>query len=205
MDQEATTKAAFRSRVRARLDGLSSSLWEEGSEGVCRAVAECGRYQKAGSIFAFVPIAGEVDITPLLEMALAQGKALCLPRIDWETRTMVPASVTALNDTQLETTRNAIRQPNEMRPVVAVESLDLMLVPGLAFSRGANGAYSRLGRGAGFYDRFFESHPSFAVGRAISGALGVALREQILSWIPSDPWDVSVPAVATPDGVMGSV
>ncbi len=205
MDQGATTKATFRTRVRARLDAVSPSQWAQGSEGVCRVVAESAAFQRAGSIFAFVPIAGEVDITPLLELALAQGKVLCLPRIDWESRTMAPAAVTTLDDTQLEITRHAIRQPVKQRPVVAVDRLDLILVPGLAFSRGADGTFARLGRGAGFYDRFFESHPSFAVGRAIPGALGIALGEQILSWIPSDPWDVSVPAVATPDGLMGSV
>ncbi len=187
--------------MRAALDAVPAARWAEGSRRLCEVVAKLPAFTGAKAIFAFVPIAGEVDISPLLRLCLERGRTLCLPRIDWTTRTMVPAAVTSLDDASLETTRHSIRQPKAMCPVVPNDQLDLTLVPGLAFSRSQNGQFVRLGRGAGFYDRFFEGAPSLAVGRA----LGVALSEQILPSIPADPWDIAVRAVATPDGVFGNV
>jgi 5-formyltetrahydrofolate cyclo-ligase len=198
------TKAALRTRMRQILDALPAAHWARASERVCKGIAGLAVFREARAVFAFVPIAGEVDITPLLRVCLAQGKTLCLPRIDWTTKTMVPAEVTALDDTQLEVTRHAIRQPRPTCPGFSASQIDLILVPGLAFSvnPGANpgGTVSRLGRGAGFYDRYFAAQSG---GRGVT--LGVALSEQVLASIPVDPWDLSVRAVATPDGVLGSV
>ena len=191
--------------MRAALDAVPAARWAEGSRRLCEVVAKLPAFTGAKAIFAFVPIAGEVDISPLLRLCLERGRTLCLPRIDWMTRTMVPTAVTSLDDACLETTRHSIRQPKPACPVVPNDQLDLILVPGLAFAKVANpaaiGQFVRLGRGAGFYDRFFESAPSLAVGPT----LGVALAEQILPSIPADPWDIAVRAVATPDGVFGNV
>lgn len=201
MNPSELTKAALRTSMRARLDAIPAVRWAEGSRRLCEVVAKLPAFSSAKAIFAFVPIAGEVDISPLLRLCLERGRTLCLPRIDWTTRTMVPAAVTTLDDASLETTRHSIRQPKAACPVVPNDRLDLTLVPGLAFSKSPNGQFVRLGRGAGFYDRFFESAPSLAVGPT----LGIALAEQILPSIPADPWDIAVRAVATPDGVFGNV
>lgn len=199
------TKAALRTSMRATLDAIPAVRWAEASRRLCENVGKMPVFQRAKAVFAFVPIAGEVDITPLLRLCLERGQTLCLPRIDWTTRTMVPAAVTSLDDASLETTRYSIRQPKVACPVVPNDQLDLVLVPGLAFAKVADpeaiGQFVRLGRGAGFYDRFFESAPSLAVGPT----LGIALSEQILPSIPADPWDIAVRAVATPDEVFGNV
>jgi len=201
MNPSELTKAALRTSMRATLDAIPVERWAEGSRRLCEVVAKLPAFTGAKAVFAFVPIAGEVDISPLLRLCLERGRTLCLPRIDWTTRTMVPAAVTSLDDASLETTRHSIRQPKPACPVVPNDQLDLILVPGLAFAKGSNGQFVRLGRGAGFYDRFFESTPSLAVGPT----LGIALCEQILPSIPADPWDIAVRAVATPDGVFGNV
>jgi 5-formyltetrahydrofolate cyclo-ligase len=201
------TKAALRTHVRAMLDALPPQVWADASIRICRHISTLDCFRAAKAIFAFVPIGGEVDITPLLTLSLSQGKVLCLPRIDWTTRTMVPAMVTAIDDTQLESTRHAIRQPQASCPVIPTSRLDLILVPGLAFAPGPKreAGFTRLGRGAGFYDRFFGMDASFAVGGLAPTTLGIALSQQILDSIPSDQWDVRVQSVATPDRVIGTV
>ena len=77
--------------------------------------------------------------------------------------------------------------PNPTRRV-APDAFDLVLVPGLAFDLDGG----RLGRGAGFYDRFLASLPPK------TRLIGVALDEQIVAKTPRDAFDLPVDALATP-------
>jgi 5-formyltetrahydrofolate cyclo-ligase len=74
---------------------------------------------------------------------------------------------------------------------VALEDLDLVLVPGLAFDE--KGA--RLGRGGGFYDRLLASKSATTL------AMGVAFAFQLESKLPLEPHDVAMDAVLTDAGV----
>ena len=78
-------------------------------------------------------------------------------------------------------------------PALGVEAIgraDLVLVPALAVARDG----TRLGRGGGSYDR--------ALTRCLTTATLVALvfDDEVLDWLPSDPWDVPVGAAVTPGG-----
>lgn len=71
---------------------------------------------------------------------------------------------------------------------VAADRFDVVLVPGLAFDL----AGGRLGRGAGFYDRFL------AAVSPKTRLVGVAFDEQIVEKTPCDAFDLPVDALATP-------
>ena len=65
---------------------------------------------------------------------------------------------------QLRPAAFGLREPDPDRTTVAdMGSLDLVVVPGVAFTRGGD----RLGRGAGYYDRFLAALPSHVVTAAI--------------------------------------
>lgn len=72
--------------------------------------------------------------------------------------------------------------------LVAPDAFDLVLVPGLAFDLDGG----RLGRGAGFYDRFL------ATLSKKTRFVGVALDEQLVEKTPRDAFDLPVDALATP-------
>jgi 5-formyltetrahydrofolate cyclo-ligase len=77
--------------------------------------------------------------------------------------------------------------PNPAR-LVPPAAFDLVVVPGLAFDLDGG----RLGRGAGFYDRFLSALPK------TTRLIGVALDEQIVEKTPRDAFDLPVDALATP-------
>jgi len=54
----------------------------------------------------------------------------------------------------------------------------------------ASAACDRLGRGGGYYDRFFRSHPNIL-------KLGVCYREQVLDAIPMEGHDVRLDLIVT--------
>lgn len=82
-----------------------------------------------------------------------------------------------------------IWEPSPMsNRLVDPNAFDVILVPGLAFDLKGG----RLGRGAGFYDRFLATLPKK------TRLVGVALDEQIVDQAPRDAFDLPVDALATP-------
>jgi 5-formyltetrahydrofolate cyclo-ligase len=74
---------------------------------------------------------------------------------------------------------------------VPLEQVDLILVPGLAFSPKTG---ARLGRGGGFYDRLL-ARPEMR-----ARLLGVAFQMQLLPEIPMEKHDAIVPEIVTERG-----
>ena len=75
-----------------------------------------------------------------------------------------------------------IGEPDASLPAfTALENIDLIIVPGVAFDHSCN----RMGRGRGFYDRLLKSTP-----HAVK--VGVAFSFQILDSIPTEPFDVKM-------------
>ena len=73
--------------------------------------------------------------------------------------------------------------------------LDLIIVPGVAFDKNKN----RMGHGAGFYDEFITTfHNKF---KRKPYLLGVALQEQIVDYIPTEPHDWKLDSIITSTNV----
>ncbi|MCA9395669.1 MAG: 5-formyltetrahydrofolate cyclo-ligase, partial [Candidatus Omnitrophica bacterium] len=70
--------------------------------------------------------------------------------------------------------------------------LNTVIVPALGFSESGD----RLGRGKGFYDRWLSSLDDSVL------KIGFSFREQILSDIFSEPHDIRMDAVITPDNII---
>lgn len=68
---------------------------------------------------------------------------------------------------------------------VSLKSLDLVIVPGMAFDKKGK----RLGRGKGYYDRFLMKIPKD------TSSFGLAFDFQILPFIPTTDIDVDVKKV----------
>ncbi|KAK9373316.1 uncharacterized protein V1513DRAFT_449680 [Lipomyces chichibuensis] len=71
-----------------------------------------------------------------------------------------------------------IKEPSEGEDALETSGLDLIIVPGLVFSKSCE----RIGRGKGFYDNFIELHKavSHKWGRDEPLLVGIALREQLV-------------------------
>ena len=125
----------------------------------------------------FHPLAGEPDLTALLKPQKLQFPVTWgFPRVLGEE--LVFHEVNRLD--ALISGAYGIREPREDSPVINVESFDVFLCPGLAFSA----AGARLGRGKGFYDRML------ARARPDAVKIGVGLDFQWVEELPVDPHDV---------------
>lgn len=76
---------------------------------------------------------------------------------------------------------------------VAPETLDLIVVPGVAFDVELN----RLGRGKGYYDRL--------LARTTAIKVGICYDFQLLDSVPSEEYDIKMDIVITPDRLVGKI
>lgn len=80
-----------------------------------------------------------------------------------------------------------IPEPAPHTPVVQPEEIDILIVPGVAFTR--NG--ERMGYGGGFYDRFIPLCTNAKI-------LALAFDEQMVDSIPTEPHDLRIRTIINP-------
>ena len=124
----------------------------------------------------------EVSVDRILLEALRAGKTVTVPLIVSRTE-MQAAVLESLENLPLD--RYGIRTVPEPAEIISPESIDLILVPGAGFT--VSGC--RMGRGAGYYDRFLEKAKGFTLGITCDRLL----REQL----PADSHDRKVDALVT--------
>ena len=179
-----TNKADLRRSIRTQLP-LSAEERAEKSQALCYAIERSEAWRSAGTVAIFAPQTAEPDVELL--WAEARDKRICYPRIagsGMEFRAVSdPATLVA--------GRWKLREPDPRHsPAVHLTELELLLVPGVAFT--TSGA--RLGRGGGYYDRILANLSTDAV------TLGVCFDLQIVDFLPTEPHDQPVRHVVTESG-----
>lgn len=200
MSDSRDAKKLLRSGLRARLAAVSAAEIATWSCQIVARIETLPEYAAARTVLMFVPMANrpEVDLRPLIQSALAAGKAVCLPRTDWVARTMTARRVTDLADLEPDAAAPSaagLQHPRESCPTVPPQELDLLFTPGLGFDLTGG----RIGHGAGFYDRFL-AQPS------VRGVVcGVGLEAQLLALgeeLPRDLHDQPVEMLVTESRVI---
>jgi 5-formyltetrahydrofolate cyclo-ligase len=138
-------------------------------------------FSDKNSLALFAPMSTEPDLDLLWDLGDRFEHSLrSYPRREGKTLSFHPISALA----ELIPGRLGIREP---APGQSPKQLDLIVVPGLAFS----GQGNRLGRGAGFYDRFLATVPQTTF------KVGVCFEFQRIPSIPHEPHDVTMDAVVS--------
>jgi 5-formyltetrahydrofolate cyclo-ligase len=156
------------------------------SSRICLQLTAPPAWQQAETLMAFVPMVTEPDVLPCLRHSAAQGRVIALPRWNPVASDYQPALMPG--DGQLVPGPFGVLEPPPDSPTFALEQLDLVVVPGLAFDRCGR----RLGRGKGFFDRLLTR-----ARRA--QRWGVAFGLQIVDEVPTAPHDVNVDVLVTPE------
>ena len=138
----------------------------------------------------------EINTETILADLLTGGKLCYIPRYDPGSSRMEMVRLRDLEDYErLPRTKWNIKQPGltERREEALEVGLDLIIVPGLAFTR----AGARCGRGRGYYDTYLARA---AVTLSSSPPLTVALafHEQLVEELPTDSHDCNIDLVITP-------
>lgn len=132
------------------------------------------------TIGIYYPLPHEVNLLPLLRDYPQHRFALprCLKERRMEFRMVSDPA------TDTEPAAMGIPAPKRSQTLVLPQELDLLIVPGVAFTE--NG--ERLGYGGGYYDRYIPLCPQARL-------LACAFREQLVPHLPTEPHDRRIPCV----------
>ncbi len=172
-------KRALRTRIVAARDAAPPSWRARASAEICARVAALPRFRQAKRIALFASIGSEVDTAALA--TAARGKEIAWPRVAAGAISFHLAGHEAL----VPLGKWAIPSPPESAPTVEPASIELFVVPGVAFDLAKN----RLGYGAGYYDR--------ALAGASGVKVGVGFDLQVVDHLPVSGHDVRMDAVCT--------
>jgi 5-formyltetrahydrofolate cyclo-ligase len=135
--------------------------------------------QEARTILFYASTSFEVDTLLMIEKALFLGKRVALPIVEQNQRKLIPTLISSMEAVHKGT--YGIAEPHfDLEKQVALKDLDAVIVPGLAFDRTNN----RLGRGAGYYDRFLSTLPKTVT------TVGLAFDFQLTESLPTEAHDV---------------
>ncbi|PPQ96124.1 hypothetical protein CVT26_004759 [Gymnopilus dilepis] len=198
-------KKLLRKNLAATLNRLDPTIIEEQSRSIVDRVLRLPAFERCRSISCYLSMpAGEVRTDVLVQAILRSGRKLFVPKIHTTSGTMDFLRVYSLDDlASFPSGAWGIKEPpetwqGEKRDEVlgsATESLDVILLPGVAFDRGL----SRLGHGKGYYDRFIASYVSTTRPKPL--LVGLGLREQLLDHgqVPVGEHDWRLDVLITPD------
>jgi 5-formyltetrahydrofolate cyclo-ligase len=181
----AEEKSALRASIKVRMDRISKKDRDAEERSLLKRIKVLlGDEPK--TIAAFVPLTDEVDIRPLLTDLLAAGWKLFLPRFEGGKLAFRKAEkITGLTPGQF-----GIPEPSLSSPLLHPEELDVILVPGRAFTKDGK----RLGRGNGGYDIWIHSQRA---ANPNTKFVGIGLECQVIDAIPTEPHDEAVDMVLT--------
>jgi len=184
-------KQIIRQRIVTQREQLSVALRAQFSAEIARRITQLPQYQLARAVLGYMNFGAEFESEILVRQALADGKQLLLPKVNRATNGLDIYRVTDLQHDLAPGLWN-IREPlpESCAKVDALEQVDFILLPGVAFAR--DGA--RLGYGGGFYDKLLASISALAHSPAlVAGAYSM----QLVEGIPQEATDRKVQCLVT--------
>lgn len=167
---------------------LSVSYQAKASNIICTKIQELKLYNIAKRIGFYQATRGEINLNSLWQLACVQQKFCYFPVIRPDkTLSFLPATST----TAFVENSYSIKEPKvSLMEAVEINKLDIIFIPIVAFDMYC----TRIGTGAGYYDRTLQSINSPKL-------IGVAYEFQCEFYIEPQPWDITLHAIVTPENI----
>jgi len=191
-DRTRDAKRALRCLIREARCSLDAHACLAHAETAAENLLSLSEVHAARLVMAYAATAEELDPAAAIEALHGAGKAIGMPRI--EGPGALGVHLVTRGD-ELEPGPLGIRQPRPEAPRLSLESIDVVIVPGVAFD--ASGY--RLGYGGGYYDRLLP------MLRPDCLRVGFAYDEQVVDELPAAAHDQRVHLVVTPSRVLRAV
>lgn len=179
-----TRKAELRARVRAARKEIPAEERVPASFASAMWAIMLPELHAPKRVLAFMAAPEELDPRVLRTALRSQGAEIALPRI---TGPHTLALHLYEEGDPLDAGPFGISEPADTAPVVEAESIDVVLVPGVAFDRHGR----RLGFGGGYYDRLLAKMPN-------AYRVALAFDVQLVDEVPVGEHDEPVHVVVTP-------
>lgn len=176
-------KQQLRKELKSLRNKLSMAQVTDWSKKICENIINTPQYRQANVILGYLAFGNEPNIDSVLQQALLNGKTVCIPQIVSKTK-LRAVKFNGFNELELD--QYGIRSLRCNAEVIETAKMDLLLIPGVGFAK--NG--SRIGMGAGYYDRFLTQAKSSAL-------MGVTYDALLCNMISMDIHDIPVQYLVT--------
>ena len=196
-----TMKQGIRQSIIAARQKMAVELRSEFSAAITQRVLDLPAYERAKIVLGYMSFGAEFSTSVWLQQALQDGKQVLLPKVNSSSKQL---ELYRVGDLRHDVAPGAweIPEPLPERCVRldALEQVDFILLPGVAFARDG----SRLGYGGGFYDKLLERiNPKIDDPLAVQPALvAAAFSMQLLQEIPQEATDRKVGWLLTENEVI---
>jgi 5-formyltetrahydrofolate cyclo-ligase len=183
-------KKELRSTIMKKRHCLSNVEILERSRRIKQRIFALEEFKEAQTILFYVSYGNEVSTHEMITESLAMGKQVIVPKVNEKDHTLCLSSLTKWED--LAPCSYSILEPRpECVNEVPLESIDLLILPGVVFDEQGN----RIGHGYGYYDRLLQKDSKAHV-------LALAFECQIVKEIPTEKHDRRVEKIITEDRVI---
>ena len=172
-------KKALRQQIRLKKRAMRPEQIHHASERLGALFAQSEPYQKAKTIYFYLPYNQEVRTEPMILKALEHGKQVAVPKVYGDEMRFIYIT----DFSYIATGYAGIPEPIADEPV-ANDPTALVLMPGLAFDKDGH----RIGYGGGFYDRFLSAEPEHPT-------VALCYDFQMLEHIDTEEFDIPVDLV----------
>ena len=176
-------KSQLRKSLREKIAALTLEDKKEQSKKVLERLKKCELPK--GSVCVYKALPSEVNTDGIIEYFL-EDRQVYLPVVEGDDIMLVRIDA----DTEYEKGAWNISEPigerlkpEEVNPALTVTPL-----------LGADESLMRLGKGKGFYDRYFQKVNTYKIG--------IAFREQLVKEVPCDIWDKRLDMLLLPDRII---
>jgi 5-formyltetrahydrofolate cyclo-ligase len=182
-------KKEMRKKVKQLLTQLTDEEKQRYSEAIAKKLYALPVWNKVKCIGITISRGNEVNTMPIIEKAWREGKKVCVPKCNPTEKTMTFRKIDSFE--QLESVYFGLLEPIEsVTEEVKAAEIDLMVVPGIVFSKDGY----RIGYGGGYYDRYLEDFTQLT--------LSLAYSVQIAEQVPIEPHDIPVQMIITNEEVI---
>jgi 5-formyltetrahydrofolate cyclo-ligase len=192
MDELQEKKIEIRNSIKSTVGKISNKDLSKRIARIENSLFELANFLESSIALLYVGKEGEVDTNSILKRCFELNKIVVLPAFDDEKNDVKLLKVDNL-ETDLVPGKRGVLEPDQNKcKVVPIESIDIAIVPGLAFDEKGG----RIGTGDGYYDRFIPKLSN------TTRKVALALDKQIIQQVPMDSHDKHVDIIITDERII---
>ena len=189
------TKAELRRESLFARKNMPSDEIHEKSRIIVKSLTGLQQYIAASHIMCYVDFKNEVVTKELIEYSLLVGKRISVPVVADKVatgRALIASEIKSFKEDLSEGAYGILEPPADRIRITDPLSIDMVVVPGVLFSRQRH----RIGYGAGYYDRFLR------LLRKDCYIIGICFDVQLYDIIPFEEHDIPMDLIITETGIV---
>ncbi|KYK26555.1 5-formyltetrahydrofolate cyclo-ligase [Thermoplasmatales archaeon SG8-52-1] len=164
---------------------LSKEYVFENSNKIKNKLFNLNEFKQASTILFYVSYNNEVYTHEMIKELLASKKNIVVPISDKNNRILILSKLENWDDLSIGS-YNILEPKKDIINQVDLDSIDLIIVPGVGFDEGGN----RIGHGKGYYDNLLRNSKQ-------ATSIGLSFECQIVDKISTGKYDIPIDIIVT--------